>query len=187
MSLFSNLLRKAAEAVEDVENSIPDDTKKKFGEFVETLGEQAKVVGEKIETKAKEYGEKVEANAAAKEAEAAGTAPAGTYWGPEKPAEENQYSYPGTYKEYFSHIFAEDFPEYQVDMETPANRNAAIYTFSQLGQTKLVVEVVGQNSKAKALRRDSLRSGIPYLRFYHNHFGWWNVRSYVAERVKNAL
>ena len=52
MSLFSNLLRKAAEAVDNVEESIPDDTKKKFGEFVDTLGEQAKAIGEKLDAKA---------------------------------------------------------------------------------------------------------------------------------------
>ena len=29
--------------------------------------------------------------------------------------------------------------------------------------------------------------GIPYLRFYYNHEGWWNTRSYVTRRIANAL
>ena len=30
-------------------------------------------------------------------------------------------------------------------------------------------------------------AAIPYLRFYHNHDGWWNTRAYVTQRVRGAL
>ena len=37
------------------------------------------------------------------------------------------------------------------------------------------------------VRRDSLRAGIPYLRFYYNHEGWWNTKEYVIQRMKEKI
>ncbi len=36
--------------------------------------------------------------------------PSGFSWGEAMPGEENQFSYPGSYEQYFEHVFAEDFP-----------------------------------------------------------------------------
>ena len=29
--------------------------------------------------------------------------------------------------------------------------------------------------------------GIPYIRFYYDHEGWWNTKSYVIRRTSEAL
>ena len=31
------------------------------------------------------------------------------------------------------------------------------------------------------------KEGVPYLRFYKDHEGWWNARSYVVSRIEKAL
>ncbi|MBR6101382.1 MAG: hypothetical protein IKP95_03050 [Ruminococcus sp.] len=108
-------------------------------------------------------------------------------WGPVMPAEENQYSVGGNYVDYFARVFREEFPDYQVT-HAPAERIAAtVFTFERNGSTKLIVEVMSENCTSKKLRRECQNSGMPYLRFYYNHFGWWNARSYVAGRVRTAL
>lgn len=178
MSLLSNLLKSAAKAVDEIEKSMPDDVKKNIGSIIENISEQAK----KAEAEGKQAQPEAEPTY-----ETGGEGTGTAYWGYVKPALENQYSYNGTYVEYFKYVFAENFPEYQIDCELPSDRNAAIFTFLQDGQTKLVVEVVGKNSKAKAIRRNCRNAGIPYLRFYHNVYGWWNVKEYVVNRVKSVL
>ena len=34
---------------------------------------------------------------------------------------------------------------------------------------------------------DVVEKGLPYLRFYFDHEGWWNTRAYVTKRVAEAL
>ena len=55
------------------------------------------------------------------------------------------------------------------------------------GAPRLVVELMTEKSEANKFRRDTQRRGIPYVRFYFDHSGWWNTRSYVNERVSGAL
>ena len=112
----------------------------------------------------------------------------GFSWGPTMPAEENQFNYPGDYAAYFSHVFQEDFPEYRVTREPSGRGRAAVFTFwSPAGGKALVVEVLPESSETKKLRRECAAQRIPYLRFYHNHAGWWNTRAYVTQRVRSAL
>ncbi len=114
--------------------------------------------------------------------------PSGFSWGPVMPQEENQYNYPGDYAAYFSHVFREDFPEYRVTQEQSTKRRATIFTFwSPAGGKALVVEVLPESSETKKLRKECAAAAIPYLRFYHNHDGWWNTRAYVTQRTRNAL
>ena len=127
------------------------------------------------------------------------------------PQEENQFSYPGAYYEYFAHVFSEEFPRYQIEEEVrygscksssgpvrtrssnggvPRASTAFIFRESN-GQTDsrivLVVDVVSEHSSSH-VRKDACEAqGIPYLRFYYNHRGWWNTRSYVVDRVRNVL
>ena len=116
------------------------------------------------------------------------TEPSGFSWGPTMPSEENQYNYPGSFLEYFAHVFREDFPVYRVTHEEAAKRRATVFTFwTAAGSKALVVELMPESSEAKKLRKECAAMGIPYLRFYYDHEGWWNTRAYVDRRVRDAL
>ena len=111
---------------------------------------------------------------------------AGVSWGSKMPAEENQYSFPGGYEEYFANVFYDAFPDYTFERDFP-RENAVVFRFLRDGATALVVELMSERSSAQKLRRDCRAQGVPYLRFYHDHEGWWNTRSYVIARVRCAL
>ena len=102
------------------------------------------------------------------------------------PDEECQYNYSGSYIQYFEMIFREDFPAYDFTSEQKWGE-ATVFTLTKDGKTALVVELLRETSGAKKIRSDCAAAGIPYLRFYYNHEGWWNARSYVVNRVKAAL
>lgn len=110
-------------------------------------------------------------------------------WGELMPKEENQYSFSGSYTEYFDKVFREEFPNYQITHEVDQNRYhpATIFTFTANGRTVLTVELMSERSSSKELRHKCMSAGMPYLRFYYDHQGWWNARSYVANRVRGAL
>ena len=110
-------------------------------------------------------------------------------WGEIMPKDENQFSFNGTYKEYFEKIFMEEFSEYSFMLAHPKYYSSDIYTFSQGGSKKLVVELMKKSCDAQALRRETQREGIPYLRFYTNcsDIGWWNARTYVIGKIREAL
>ena len=128
-----------------------------------------------------------EAAPAAEAAEPA-PAPSGLPWGGEvPPAEENSFTYQGTYLEYFEHVFREEFPEYTLDIEQYNNGRRAVVRFMKDGACALVTELLNSSASVFKLRRDTLRAGIPYLRYYYDHEGWWNARSYVTERTRAAL
>lgn len=103
------------------------------------------------------------------------------------PAEENLFSFNGPYFLYFEKIFTEEFPQYRVEREAAKGRKAVIFTFWDGARKALIVEVVGETSSAKKLRADCQAAGIPYLRYYYGHRGWWNTRSYVVNRTRAAL
>ena len=108
-------------------------------------------------------------------------------WYDTVPAEECQYNSGLHYLEYFSKLFREEFPEYVVSLETVEPERRYKYSFMQKARCALVVELMTEKSEANKLRRETLRAGIPYLRFYFDHSGWWNTRKYVVGRVKDAL
>lgn len=109
-------------------------------------------------------------------------------WGDVMPHEENQYSFGGSYVDYFSKIFSEDLPEYQVTHEpTPYKRPGTRFTFTRGGRVVLYVEVISDKTTAYSFAVKCRNEGIPLLNFYYDHHGWWNVRSYVIGRVRNKL
>ena len=114
-------------------------------------------------------------------------APAGTWWGDRMPAEENQFSYPGPYQDYFAKVYAEEFPQYRIEQSESRYNGAPVFTFWEGDRKALVTEILGSSSSAQKLRRDCASQGIPYLRYYHDHHGWWNARSYIVNRTKGAL
>lgn len=115
--------------------------------------------------------------------------PIGRSWGERMPDEPNQFNYPGTYIQYFEDIFHTEFAAYRVlRSENPLSEKTTIYTFfDAYDRQVLVVEITAQSADIRKLRRDCERAGMPYLRFYYNHDGWWNARSYVVKRIKTAL
>ena len=108
-------------------------------------------------------------------------------WGELMPAEENQYSFNGSYIQYFEKVFAEEFPSYQISHAPAGNGRITVFTFMNGGRKALVVELLSERCSVYKLRNQCLNEGIPYLRFYYDHDGWWNTRSYVAGRVRGAL
>lgn len=111
----------------------------------------------------------------------------GFSWGENMPSEENQFNYPGTYVEYFRHVFSEDFPSYRLTDESVRKGRATVITLWNGEQKALVVELMSETSSAEKIRYSCQKEGIPYLRFYYNHHGWWNTRAYVVSRTRNAL
>lgn len=105
------------------------------------------------------------------------------------PTEENQYNFNGTYEQYFEHVFGEDFPAYGFEKTyiDDYGKHRVIYTFYSGNAKALVIELMTESSEAVKLRNDCIKAGIPYLRFYYDHEGWWNTRSYVVKRMRDAL
>jgi len=115
-------------------------------------------------------------------------APEGVSWGEEMPSEENQFNAGVTYDRYFESIFEAEFPAYRVEKAVTGRIPRTVYTFRDAAVSKaLVVELMSEKSEAKKIRQDCAREGVPYLRFYYDHHGWWNTRSYVKERIRAAL
>ena len=113
--------------------------------------------------------------------------PYGHTWDRVMPQEECQYNFNGTYLEYFAKVFREDFPDYEVRQEPGRDSRSPLFVFYQNGMKRLVVELKSERSSAQAIRRQCETEGTPYLRFYYDHAGWWNLRTYVTGRVRAAL
>ncbi|MBQ7599274.1 MAG: hypothetical protein IJU57_01215 [Clostridia bacterium] len=111
--------------------------------------------------------------------------PSGFSWGEVMPAEENQYNSGKPYTEYFEGIFREVLPAYRFERSRVDKRT--IYRFTDGMSAKLVIELMSQSSSAKKLRADCAKQGIPYLRFYYDHDGWWNTKAYVADRIRKVI
>ena len=62
-----------------------------------------------------------------------------------------------------------------------------IYTFFSGAGKALVVELMTESSEAVKFRNDCIKAGVPYLRFYYDHEGWWNTRSYLVGRMRGVL
>ena len=112
----------------------------------------------------------------------------GFSWGDEMPKEENQFNFDGHYLTYFDKVFSEAFPQLRITRETlPTTIRATAYNFWQGDRKVLVAELMSERSESNKLRSDCRAKGIPYVRFYYDHDGWWNTRSYVATRTRAAL
>ncbi len=106
------------------------------------------------------------------------------------PSEECQYNYSGSFEQYFEHVFAEDFPGYRVEkayVNKPDYKKRVAYSFYNGASKVLVIELMPESSEAKKFREDCKKAGVSYLRFYYDHEGWWNTRSYVTSRIKAVL
>ena len=86
-------------------------------------------------------------------------------------------------------MFVEDFPAYRFEKSyiDDYGKHRVIYTFYSGEAKDLVVELMTESSEAVKFRNDCVKAGIPYLRFYYDHEGWWNTRSYVVGRIRNIL
>ena len=62
-----------------------------------------------------------------------------------------------------------------------------VFTFWDGTKKALVVELMPQSSSAQKQRKVCAAEGTPYLRYYYDHDGWWNTRSYVVRRTHAAL
>jgi hypothetical protein len=114
--------------------------------------------------------------------------PLGRSWGEAMPNEPNQYNYPGTWQAYFEDIFSKEFAAYRCVRENnPLSSKAVSYTFYEGTQKVLAVELLSEGCDVYRLRRQCERENVPYLRFYYNHAGWWNARSYVVNRMQKAM
>ncbi|MBR5767575.1 MAG: hypothetical protein IKX86_02720 [Clostridia bacterium] len=113
--------------------------------------------------------------------------PSGFSWGDEMPEEENQYSVGGPFWLYFEKIFGSEFADLRYEKNVITDYKRIAYSFYKAGAKVLVVELMSDSSSAKKLRNECKKEGVPYLRFYIDHDGWWNTRSYVVGRMKKAL
>ena len=113
--------------------------------------------------------------------------PFGRSWGETMPTEENQFNYNGTYDQYFEEIFRTEFSTYRLERQDVPGGRRVIFTFWDGARKALVVELLNQSSDSQKLRRDCRVTGVPYLRYYYDHEGWWNTRSYVVDRTRKAL
>ena len=112
----------------------------------------------------------------------------GFSWGDDMPAEENQFNFGGNYRDYFEKIFREDFADLSVAKEIPEKfPKRTTYRLSRGGTVALVVELLPDSSSTKKVRNECASQGIPYVRFYYDHDGWWNTRAYVVDRIRKAL
>ncbi len=195
MGLFSKFLNEMSEAAADMklEEKLKEAAEKvKSNETLQDLAAAVKAEAEKLgkDDEAREVTSNAAAEASASpapEAAAGEVTPAGRSWGPTMPEEENQYNYGGSYVQYFEHVFSEDFPEYEVSRAQGYNAKSAVFTFRRGGADVLIVELVSAKSDHRALRKKCRAAGMPYLRFYYDYDGWWNTRSYVAGRIREAL
>ncbi len=173
MGLFSKLFGEAAgKAAQDMINS---------------LGNAAKEAQKNQGTSntANSSGNTFYGNQTAQTAQAEESGPSGFSWGPNMPAEENQFNFNGAYHVYFENIFKENFSDCTV--EKINDRGVYVFNFTRGGQKALVVELLTQNSGRYKLRNECRKSGTPYLRYYVDHDGWWNTKAYVIERTRKAL
>ena len=112
-------------------------------------------------------------------------APSGFSWGDKMPAEENQYNFNGTFKQYFENIFSTEFAAYRY--EKAENYGRVAYTLYGAAGKAIVVELMPGKSESKKLRKQCEAEGTPYVRFYYNHEGWWNTKEYVIQRMKEKI
>ena len=111
----------------------------------------------------------------------------GDSWGDEMPAEPNQFNFGGNYVQYFESILREEFAGYAVQKDASDMCRRTVFTLSGAAGKALVIEVMTENSAAQKIRRACEKEGVPYVRFYFDHDGWWNTRSYVTRRIRAAL
>ncbi len=157
---------------------------KALGDLAETGAKALNDLAESAGLNTGENGAKPEVPAQPQRPAAAAS---GDSWGDEMPAEENQFNFAGNYVQYFEKVLREEFPAYVVKTDDSDRTRRTVFTLYSGMRKALVVEVMTESSTAQKIRRACEAEGTPYVRFYFNHRGWWNTRSYVARRVRDAL
>lgn len=181
MGLFSKLLGSNAD------KSPLDALKNAVNEAAKEVVSAAETVKQSLDANVSGTAERPASSAPAWNAPRPAAPASGDSWGDLMPAEENQYNFNGSYLQYFGKVFREDFPAYTVQQEPGRDDRSPLFVFYQNGCKCLVVELKSERSTAQAIRRRCAAEGVPYLRFYYDHDGWWNTRSYVTRRVAAAL
>lgn len=108
-------------------------------------------------------------------------------YGGKMPTVENQYNYNGTYEQYFENIFSTELGMYRMEKSYLNGNSRTIYTFYSDSLKVLVVELRSESCGAKKLCADCEKENVAYLRFYYDHEGWWNTKTYVTERLLAAV
>lgn len=103
----------------------------------------------------------------------------------------NAYNYPGTVREYFSHLLLGTFGEYEIrgDVSKDGLNIPVNYLFCKNGKPVLAVFLIDSNdSKARYQVEKAARifapEGVACTRFYENYR---NDAPYAIDRVKDAL
>ena len=198
MGLFDKILKEVGEKAPDLKL---DELAKNMSDAMETLKSEAEKFAEEnkdaleaLKTKAEQFAEEnkdTSGSAIPNEADACVPKPGafGISWGEEMPNEPNQFNSGMAPIAYFEDIFRTAFPDYELSEEAGwggADRSW-VFRFRKGGEEKLAVELLPENSSAVKLREKCRKQGLPYLRYYTDHEGWWNTRSYVINRTKAAL
>ncbi len=196
MGLFDKILKEVSEKAPDLKL---DELAKNVSDAVSTLkteaekfAEENKDAIESFKNEAQKYADEHKdavGSVIPKEADGPKPGAFGVSWGEEMPAEENLFNSGKAPAAYFKDIFLAEFADYELAEEAGwggADRSW-IFRFRKGGEDKLVVELLPENSSAVKLREKCRKQGLPYLRYYTNHEGWWNTRSYVVNRTRAAL
>ena len=192
MGLFSDLLKKS---VNEAAGKLADAAKTLEQQgAAETANKFAQAAKEALERQADAFGVKPERPSYDAPSAPAAPAAGGESYPTEGdtvydhiPDEECQYNSGVPFLEYFSGIWASEFPGYAVEFSTICPERRYLYTFRQGGAVVLQIELMTEKSEANRFREECRRAGVRYVRFYFDHEGWWNTRSYVVSRVKAAL
>ena len=129
-------------------------------------------------------------NAAEKKEESAGSAAPGAQ--PQQRVDEEDdgplflYFFFGFFMVYFENIFRSEFAATPFTKDQISSNRIA-YTFYSGASKVLVVELMSENCSAYKLRNDTKKEGVPYTRFYIDHYGWWNTKKYVITRMREAM
>ena len=103
----------------------------------------------------------------------------------------NAYNYPGTVKEYFSHLLLGTFGEYEIrgDVTKDGVDIPVDYLFCKGGKPVLAVFLIQSNpykerSQVRKAERIFAPEGVACTHFYENYR---NDAPYVIDRVRDAL
>ena len=184
MGLFDKILKEVGDKVPDLKL---DELAKNVSEAVDTLKTEAEKFAEENKDTIEEL--KTKAEQFAEENKESKPGAYGVSWGEEMPDEPNQFNSGMAPAAYFEDIFRTEFADYELTKEAGwggADRSL-IFRFRKGGEDKLAVELLPGNSSAVKFREKCRKQGLPYLRYYTDHEGWWNTRSYVINRTRAAL
>jgi len=103
----------------------------------------------------------------------------------------NVYTYPGTVREYFAHVFANSFSQYEIRTDIPHSelKIPVNYMFFQDGKPVLVVFVIQSNDSMARYQVEKAsrifgQNGIGCTHFYENYR---NDMPYVIQRIQGAM